>query len=190
MGGRKVTGRCSYHLCRYYYRINSSSILRCKSFIFPEAQVARNYGTEIIQIPCKNYDGQIQSQDYFWYAIFMLRHPKLAVQNLVVTIKFSLFICCFGGFGGCSFTRLFPQRERRIHRNHSCVHYSLSKFTGKWFTNHSNHIQLFTPITRKVATKVQKIRFCSVMVWGQMILLREKQRGWKTQGKTYHKTPS
>ena len=33
------------------------------------------------------------------------------------------------------------------------VHYSLSKFTGEWFTNRSNHIHRFTPITRIVATK-------------------------------------
>ena len=38
-------------------------------------------------------------------------------------------------------------------QNHSCVHCSLSKFTGAWFTNHSNHIHIFTPITRIVATK-------------------------------------
>ena len=39
-------------------------------------------------------------------------------------------------------------------QNHSYVHYSLSKFTGEWFTNHSNHIHRFTPITRIVATKI------------------------------------
>ena len=33
------------------------------------------------------------------------------------------------------------------------VHDSLSKFTGKWLTNHSNHICRFTSITRIVATK-------------------------------------
>ena len=31
--------------------------------------------------------------------------------------------------------------------------YSLSEFTGEWFTNRSNHIHIFTPITRIVATK-------------------------------------
>ena len=32
-------------------------------------------------------------------------------------------------------------------------------FTGEWFTNHSNHIHIFTPITRMVATKVVRGRF-------------------------------
>ena len=36
------------------------------------------------------------------------------------------------------------------------VHYSLSKFRGEWFTNRSNHIHIFTPITRIVATKVSQ----------------------------------
>ena len=47
---------------------------------------------------------------------------------------------------------LFAARTPNSH-NHSHVHYSLSKFTGEWFTNHSNQIHIFTPITRIVATK-------------------------------------
>ena len=47
---------------------------------------------------------------------------------------------------------LFAMRTPNSH-NHSYVHYSLSKFTGEWFANHSNHIHIFTPITRVVATK-------------------------------------
>ena len=51
-------------------------------------------------------------------------------------------------------SRSFSVTRTPNSRNHSYVHYSLSKFTGKWFTNHSNHIHIFTPITRIVATKV------------------------------------
>ena len=36
--------------------------------------------------------------------------------------------------------------------NHSYDHCSLSEFTREWFTNRSNHIHTFTPITRIVAT--------------------------------------
>ena len=51
--------------------------------------------------------------------------------------------------------------------NHSNVHYSLSKFTGEWFTNHSNHIHRFTPITRIVATKVRTSTQAAIWeVWG------------------------
>ena len=39
-------------------------------------------------------------------------------------------------------------------QNHSYVHYSQSKFAGEWFTNHSNHIRIFTPVMRIVTTKV------------------------------------
>ena len=52
----------------------------------------------------------------------------------ISTIHSSPFTCCF--------------------RNHSYVRYSQSKFTGEWFTNRSNHIQIMTPITRIVATKI------------------------------------
>ena len=70
----------------------------------------------------------------------------------MATIHFS-FTCCFRRFLRRSFTGLFPQRERQIHRITLTftVHYLNSRAT--WFTNHSNHIHIFTPITRIVATK-------------------------------------
>ena len=70
----------------------------------------------------------------------------------MATINFSLFTCCFRRFLGVHSRVLFATRTPNSH-NHSYVHYSLSKFTGEWFTNHSNHIHRFTPITRIVATK-------------------------------------
>ena len=42
--------------------------------------------------------------------------------------------------------------------NHANDHYSLSSVHSEWFTNHSNHIHIFTPITRIVATKVRNVR--------------------------------
>ena len=38
--------------------------------------------------------------------------------------------------------------------NHANDHYWLSSVHSEWFTNHSNHIHTFTPITRIVATKL------------------------------------
>ena len=35
--------------------------------------------------------------------------------------------------------------------NHANDHYSLSSVHSEWFTNHSNHIHIFTPITRIVS---------------------------------------
>ena len=71
----------------------------------------------------------------------------------MVTICFSsahmLFLQVFWAFIHGFF---FLQRER------SYVHYSPAKFTGEWFTNHSNHIRIFTPITRKVATKAPRYK--------------------------------
>ena len=37
--------------------------------------------------------------------------------------------------------------------NHANDHYSLSSVHSEWFANHSNHIHIFTPITRIMATK-------------------------------------
>ena len=77
----------------------------------------------------------------------------------MATINFSPFTCCFRGvFFGVHSRVLSATRTPNSH-NHSYVKYSLPKFTGEWFTNHSNHILIFTPITRIVATKLQG--FCS-----------------------------
>ena len=69
-------------------------------------------------------------------------------QTLVATIHFSPFTCCFRRFIRRSFT--FSNSH-----NHSYLHYSICTFMGEWFTNHSNHIHTFTPITRIAATKSQ-----------------------------------
>ena len=66
-------------------------------------------------------------------------------RTCLATIHFSPFTCCFRRF-------LTPNSQ-----NHSYVHYSLSKFTGEWFTNHPNHIHTFTPITRIGAAKVSDL---------------------------------
>ena len=42
-------------------------------------------------------------------------------------------------------------------QNHSYVHYSLSKFTGEWFTHHSIRINIFTPITRIVVITLKSV---------------------------------
>ena len=46
-----------------------------------------------------------------------------------------------------SFTFLFSATRTPNSHNHSYLHSSLSKFTGKRFTIHSNLIHIFTPIT-------------------------------------------
>ena len=51
-------------------------------------------------------------------------------------------------------SRLFSATRTPDSRNHSYLLYSLCQFTGEWFTNHSNHIHIFTPIARIVATKL------------------------------------
>ena len=66
---------------------------------------------------------------------------------------FSVHVLFPQGFFGVHSRVLFTTRTLNSH-NHSYVHYSLPKFTGEWFTNRTNHIQIFTPITRIVATKV------------------------------------
>ena len=59
----------NYHLSRNYVGNNSFSISEMQKlrygqkFILPEAQLARNYGTEITQIPCKNYGAPKSFQD-------------------------------------------------------------------------------------------------------------------------------
>ena len=82
------------------------------------------------------------------------KSPK-QLGNLVAAIHFSPFTCCFRSLFGRSFTGFFSATRTPNPHNHSHVHYSLSKFTGEWFTSHSNHIHRFTPITRIVATKVR-----------------------------------
>ena len=79
------------------------------------------------------------------------------VRALVATIHFSLFTCCFLRFFFDVHSCLFSAMRTPTSQNHSYVHNSLSKFTGEWFTNHSNHIHIFTPNTRIVATKVRAL---------------------------------
>ena len=80
------------------------------------------------------------------------RRKRLPI--LVATIHFSPFTCCFHRFFRRSFTAFFSQRERQIHTiTLMCtIHYLNSRVNR--FTNHSNHIHIFTPITRIVATKL------------------------------------
>ena len=66
----------------------------------------------------------------------------ILVDHLVATIHFSPFTCCFRGFVRRSFTGFFTTRTLNS-QNHSYVHYSLSRFTGEWFTNHSRLIMCF-----------------------------------------------
>ena len=54
-------------------------------------------------------------------------------------------------------SRAFSAMRTSNSQNYSYVHYSLSKSTGKWFTNHANQIHIFTPITLIVATQVWKV---------------------------------
>ena len=71
---------------------------------------------------------------------------------MVATIHISPFTCCFCfcKFFRRPFTGLFRNEKvfNENSHNHSYVRYSLFRFTGEWFTNHSNHIHRFTPITR------------------------------------------
>ena len=90
----------------------------------------------------------------------------LRVRRCSRTIEIAICLNLSGHHSLFSVHTLFPQvflgvRSRVCSatrtpnsQNHSYVHYSLSKFTGEWFTNHSNHIHIFTPITRIVPTKV------------------------------------
>ena len=87
---------------------------------------------------------------------FAWRRSQPCVQVLVATIHFSPFTCSFCKFFWPSFTDFCSATTTLNSQNHSYVHYSLSEFTGEWFTKiTSNHIHIFTPITRIVATKVQ-----------------------------------
>ena len=75
-----------------------------------------------------------------------------------------LFLQFWGGFI-CGF---FATTRTPTSPNHSYLHYSLCKFTGEWFTNHSNHIHRFTLITRIVATKFQnnwEVRVIRLTSW-------------------------
>ena len=75
---------------------------------------------------------------------------------------------CIGDLGHFCVTAGFFFSATRTPNslNHSYVHYSLSKFTGEWFTNHSNHIHIFTPITRMVATMVRGLRtLVQSLIW-------------------------
>ena len=58
----------------------------------------------------------------------------------------------------CVQSRFLSATRTPNSQNHSYVHYSLSKFTGEWFTNDSNHIHIFTPITRIVANSVLEVQ--------------------------------
>ena len=71
----------------------------------------------------------------------------------MATIRFSPFTCCFRSLFGAFIHGVFSATRKPNSHNHSYVPYSLAKFTGEWFTNHSNHIYIFTPITRIVATR-------------------------------------
>ena len=72
------------------------------------------------------------------WLVYASTFPSMHGTNatLVATIHFSPFTCCSAGFLGVHSRVLFAMRAPNSH-NHSYVHYSLSKFTEKWFTNHS-----------------------------------------------------
>ena len=86
------------------------------------------------------------------------KHRIAKKRGLAATIHFSPFTCCFRELFSVH-SRLFAATRTPNSHNHSYLHYSLCKFTGEWFhgrkrlTNHSDHIHIFTPITRIVATK-------------------------------------
>ena len=93
------------------------------------------------------------SLEVLWSLSSCLFSRFAGVQNLVAPIRFFLFTCCFRLFFGVH--SRFLSATRTLN-SHSYFHYSLSQFTGEWFTNHSNHTHIFTPISRTVVTKVQK----------------------------------
>ena len=79
-------------------------------------------------------------------------HTVESAWILVATIHFSPFTCCFRKFFRLS--QAFFHNENAKFTDNSYVRYSLSRFTGEWFADHSNHIHRSTRITRIVATKV------------------------------------
>ena len=68
---------------------------------------------------------------------------------------FSVHVLSPQGFIGVH-SRVLSATRRLNSLNHSYVHYSQSKFMGERFTNHSNHVHIFIPITRIVPTKVPR----------------------------------
>ena len=89
---------------------------------------------------------------------------KLQRVRTCATIHSSPFKCCFCRFFLCVRSQVCSATRTPNSHNHSYVHYSLSKFTGEWFTNHANRIHIFTPITRIVATKVRTSQQSSKML--------------------------
>ena len=86
------------------------------------------------------------------------------LEQSEATIHFSPFTCSFRTLLGRSFTVFFATRTPNS-QNHSYVHYSLSKFTGEWFTNHSNHIHIFTSITLVATTFWNNLRAPHMKMW-------------------------
>ena len=86
----------------------------------------------------------IASKNYFWEDLFVI----ILAAMVVATIHFST--CCFRKFLGELHSR-FPAARTLNSHNHSYLHWSLCKFTGERFTNHSNHVHILTPITQIVA---------------------------------------
>ena len=69
--------------------------------------------------------------------------------TLVATIHFSPFTPQIFAFSCAT-------RTPNSH-NHSYIHYSLSSIHNEMFTNHSNHIHIFTLVTQIVVTMVQTL---------------------------------
>ena len=96
---------------------------------------------------------------FIFFFLSLSVHLSLRLFNsctvllLVATNHISPFTCCFHRFFRHSFT-FFSATGTPNSQKHSFVHCSVSEFTGEWFTIHSNHIHIFTPITRTMATKV------------------------------------
>ena len=81
--------------------------------------------------------------------------PQHKLSNLVATIHFSPFTCCFRSFFWCSFTSLFRDENAEFTESLLCIHNLNSRANGSLIAP-ITHIHIFTPITRVVATKLSR----------------------------------
>ena len=79
-----------------------------------------------------------------------LASQELSGHNSLFFVHVQPCFCRLLGFH----SRFLSATRTPNSHNHFYVDYSPSKLTGERFTNHSDHIHIFTPITRIVVTKV------------------------------------
>ena len=98
----------------------------------------------------------------------------------MVTIHFSPFTCCFRKFFGVHSRVFSAMRTPKFTQSSLCSLFTVFVHNER-FTNYTNHIHRFTPVTRTVASKIAKVKINS----SELVYVKAQRRSATVQGSFY-----